>query len=90
MEYGAVVPFNEEALPVYSVGDEEEARALIRLCCPMTLDGKYYARELAVEQTLENLEAFSQKLDAGHKLLKKAGTCRCKERCIRDEREELR
>lgn len=32
------------------------------LTCPMTMDGKYISRELATEQTLENLWLFSDKL----------------------------
>ncbi len=66
-------------MPVFSVGDEEEAKQLIVLCCPRTTDGKaYFARELAAEQTLENLAKFSDKLDAGHEIIKKRGKCRCK------------
>ena len=77
MGYGTVVPFNEGALPVYSVGDEVEAKELIALCCPMTYDGKYYARELAEEQTLERLEMFAQRLNRGHDILVKQNRCRC-------------
>lgn len=39
-------------LPVFSVGDEEEARALIVAACPTNTAGQYIARELAEEQTL--------------------------------------
>jgi len=63
---------------VYSVGDEEEAKALISLCCPRDLAGTFYARELAHEQTLENLEKFSDKLHDGHARLVERGLCRCK------------
>ncbi len=76
MAFGPKVPNGR--LPVYSVGDDEEAQALITLCCPRTYDGQYYARELANEQTLENLKKFSDKLHEGHAWLKKAGKCRCK------------
>ena len=47
---------------MFSVNTEEEAKRLIVLTCPMNVDGQYYARELAEEQTLENLQAFSDKL----------------------------
>jgi hypothetical protein len=65
---------------VFSVDTEEEAEKLIRLCCPTDVDGNYFARELAEEQTLENLQAFSDKLARGHELLVKAGRCSCKKR----------
>ena len=48
-------------LPVFSVNTEEEARRLIVMTCPMDGAGNYYARELVDEQTLENLERFSDK-----------------------------
>lgn len=76
MRFGPKLP--NGFLPVYSVGDDEEAEALITLCCPRQFDGQHYARELANEQTLENLQKFSDKLDQGHEHLKKAGQCRCK------------
>ena len=60
MRYGRSVP--RGFLPVFSVNTEEEAKRLIVLTCPMNVDGQYYARELAEEQTLENLQAFSDKL----------------------------
>jgi hypothetical protein len=49
-------------LPVFSVDTEKEAEALIVMACPRDDQGAYYARELAGEQTLENLVAFSDKL----------------------------
>lgn len=75
MRYGRSVP--NGFLPVYSVSDDKEAEDLITLCCPRQHDGQHYARELANEQTLENLQKFSDKLDEGHRHLKKAGLCRC-------------
>ena len=51
-------------LPVFGVETEEEAEKLIIMCCPRGADGNYYARELAAEQTLENLVAFSDHLQA--------------------------
>jgi len=58
-------------LPVFSVDTEDEARELITLCCPLDHAGKPYARELAREQTLENLERFSDKLAQGYEIMKK-------------------
>lgn len=60
MRYGRAVP--EGFLPVFSVDTEEEAQKLIILTCPRGNDGAYYARELIVDQTLENLQQFSDKL----------------------------
>lgn len=65
---------------MYSVADEEEAKALITLCCPRDHHGTHYARELAQKQTIENLQAFSDKLHEGHKRLVETGYCRCKEK----------
>jgi hypothetical protein len=62
---------------VYAVADEEEARDLIVLTCGTNLHGEYIADELAHEQTLENLDKFSERLNRGHELLKKNGRCRC-------------
>lgn len=70
MRFGRTVP--EEFLPVFSVDTEEEARQLIVLCCPRDDQGNFYARELAAEQTLENLRLFSDKLARGYQVLKKA------------------
>lgn len=64
-------------LPVYSVADEEEARDLVILACPTNLHGQYIAPELAREQTLENLQAFSDRLHAAHAFLQARGNCRC-------------
>lgn len=47
---------------MFSVDTEEEARRLIIAACPRDDRGTYYARELAHEQTLENLQVFSDKL----------------------------
>ena len=65
-------------MPVYSVADEKEAEALLVMACPMDRhSGKYYAPELAREQTLENLDAFSDRLDLMHDIIVKTGRCRC-------------
>jgi hypothetical protein len=65
------------SLPVFTVADEEEARALLVQSCSRTDDGKYFAEELAAEQTLENLRRFSHRLACHHDRLKEAGRCRC-------------
>lgn len=49
-------------LPVFGVATEAEAEQLIIMACPRDTAGAYYARELAEEQTLENLVAFSDRL----------------------------
>ncbi len=66
-------------LPVYSVGDAAEARELLVLACPTNINGQFVARELLEAQTLENLQAFSDRLDRAHELLKKNGQCRCEQ-----------
>ena len=48
---------------MFSVDTEAEARTLLVAACPRGLDGEFYARELAEEQTLENLEKFGQRLE---------------------------
>lgn len=60
MGYGRVTP--DGKLPVFSVDTEEEAKQLIVMACPRDMEGNHYARELAEEQTLENLALFSDKL----------------------------
>lgn len=67
--YGVTVP--EGRLPVFSTDTEEQARRLIVLTCPRDAAGNYYARELAEEQTLENLQRFSDKLARAWEVLKK-------------------
>ena len=72
--YGFLVP--EGAMPVFSVDTEEEAKALIVAACPLNYDGEYFSRELAQEQTLENLQAFSDKLAYCWQLMEEAkSTC---------------
>jgi len=60
------------------VGSEKEAQMLITLTCPKEPNGDYIARELAGEQSLENLEAFSDRLAKGHELAVEKGWCDCK------------
>jgi hypothetical protein len=47
------------------------------MACPMNAHGQYVAVELAREQTIENLQRFSDRLDAVHEMLKANGRCRC-------------
>lgn len=54
---------------MFSTDTEEEAKTLIVLTCPTDAAGQYYARELAEEQTLENLQRFSDKLQRAWELL---------------------
>ena len=72
MGFGRKLP--KGTLPVFSTNTEQEAHSLIVMCCPMDLDGHYYARELAGEgqQTLENLQKFSDRLAAAWQRLKRA------------------
>lgn len=67
-------------MPVFSVDTEVEAQQLIVMTCPRGLDGKFYARELMEEQTLENLQKFSDQLQRAHDRLKSNGRCECKEK----------
>ena len=75
MGFGRSLP--KGRLPVYSVGDEAEARLLLATACPMNARGQYVAVELASEQTIENLQRFSDRLDSIHEMLKANGRCRC-------------
>jgi hypothetical protein len=56
-------------LPVFSVDTAREAKDLIIATRPMGMDGKYYARELIAEQTLDNLQKFSDRLAAAWRLM---------------------
>lgn len=65
-------------MPVFSVGDEKEARELLTLACSTNLRGEYVAEELVMEQTLDNLDRFSDRLQLLHdKYLVPHGRCRC-------------
>ncbi len=59
--YGVTVP--RGSLPVFSCDTPEQAEALITLACPKAINGEHYAPELVVEQTLDNLYAFSTRLE---------------------------
>jgi hypothetical protein len=58
-------------LPVYSVDTEKEARLLLTMACSTNYQGEFVARELVQEQSLENLQAFSDRLEAMHKRMLK-------------------
>lgn len=60
MGYGVSVP--DGSLPVYSTDTDEEALSLLVLTCPTNVWGEFIAPELAKEQTVENLAAFSDRL----------------------------
>ena len=61
---------DEGFLPVYSVDTEEEAEQLLVMACPRNAAGEFVARELAQEQTLENLWSFGDKLEKYHGAMK--------------------
>ena len=60
---------------MFSVGSEREAQTLIQLTCVLGVDGKPYARELVMEQTVENLFAFGDRLREAHSWLGEECTC---------------
>ena len=64
-------PIPDGRLPVFSTDTEEEARQLLVLTCPTNLRGEFVAPELAKEQTLENLQAFSDRLQLGWELMQR-------------------
>jgi hypothetical protein len=47
---------------VFSVTDAEEAKRLLTLACSTNYAGQYVARELVEHQTLDNLQAFGDRL----------------------------
>ena len=49
-------------LPVFAVDTEEDARDLLVASCATNLKGEFVAQELLYEQTLENLDRFSERL----------------------------
>lgn len=64
MRYGRTV--EPGFLPVYAVDTEDEARQLLIAACPTNLHNEFVAPELAHEQTLENLDAFGERLARVH------------------------
>lgn len=71
MRFGRSVP--DGFLPVFRVPTEKDAKNLLVLACPRNLDGEFVAPDLVVEQTLENLEAFSLRLQRAWDLLTRKG-----------------
>lgn len=69
VEYGRVTP--DGRLPVFSVDTEEDAKSLIIGACPRDTEGRYFARELAAEQTLPRLYAFSDRLAEVYEVMMK-------------------
>lgn len=70
MGFGSKLP--DGHLPVFSTNTEAEAQSLLVLCCPRDAEGHLYARELAEDQTLENLQKFSDRLQRGWELMQRA------------------
>lgn len=59
-------------LPVFTTDTKEEAEALIALACPMNYNGDYVAPELAEDQSIDNLNAFGDRLaDLYHRFIRK-------------------
>ena len=56
----------EGFLPVFSVDTEEQAKRLLVLTCSRNFAHEFEARELLAEQTLENLAAFSDRLQQAY------------------------
>ncbi len=75
--YGTVVP--NGYLPVYSVDTEEEAKQLLTVACGTTVKGEFFARELATEQTIENLFAFGDRLARAHHFMQEGKRASCPE-----------
>ena len=75
MRYGRTV--EDGFLPAYSVGSEAEARHLLTMSCPMNIEGDFVAPELVGDQTLENLEAFGERLAKLHDGDFPAKWCEC-------------
>ena len=66
-------------LPVFSVGSEREAAALLSLCCSRNHSGDFVAFELAQSQTIDNLATFGRRLAEWHdRYLVPSGRCECK------------
>lgn len=73
VRYGEVV--SDGFLPVFSVCCEDRAEQLLVAACERNYDGEFTARELLQEQTLENLEAFSTRLDQTSDRLRPCPNC---------------
>lgn len=62
---------------MFSVGSEKEAKSLLVMSCPTNNDGEYIARQLIHDQSLDNLQEFSDFLAERHEILVKNGSCDC-------------
>jgi hypothetical protein len=69
VKFGRSVP--KGFLPVFSVDTEAEAEQLLVLTCPRNLNMEFVAPELVHEQTLDNLHAFSERLQKGWDMIEK-------------------
>ena len=77
MRFGRSVP--EGWLPAFSVGSEREASFLLTLACPTNIDGEFVAVELGIDQTIDNLLAFGERLKRAHEKYVEGGTyCDCR------------
>ena len=75
MRYGECV--SEGFLPVFSVANKDEAQKLLTMACETNIDGDFIAKELAKEQTIDNLMDFSYRLGLFHDRLIETGQCEC-------------
>ena len=57
-------------LPIYSVDSAAEANDLLIAACERNLEGEFVARELAQDQSLENLYTFGDRLRDVHRRIK--------------------
>ena len=60
---------------MFSTCCEGRAQDLIVAACGTNERGEYIARELVVDQTIENLELFSTRLDEAHDQMKPCEHC---------------
>lgn len=67
-------------MPVYSVDTEEYAEELLVLTCQTDVSGQFIAHELADEQTLGNLAAFSDRLAERDEWLQERKRARAQEK----------
>jgi cell division GTPase FtsZ len=65
------------SLPVFSTTTEKEARTLLVMTCPTNYRGEFIAPELAEQQTIDNLQRFSDRLANAHDRLAETGNCEC-------------
>lgn len=56
---------------MFSVDTEQEAQDLLVLACSTNKRGEFVAQELLLEQTLPNLQKFSDRLAKFHEILMK-------------------